>query len=78
MSNRIREMLKRIGLLDQTTHEERLEIDREIERITGEDCDRAIERKLIDEPTFKKIVEYILLSKKKKKIPIETENVMVV
>jgi hypothetical protein len=77
MSNRIREMLKRLKLLEQTTHEQRLEIDREIERITGEDCDRAIERKLIDEETFKAIVSYIL-SKKKKKAQVETEKAMVV
>ena len=76
MSNRIREMLRRVGLFEQTSHEDRLEIDREIEKITGEDCDRAIERKLIDEATFKTIVQFIL-SKKKKPLK-EVEKVMVV
>lgn len=69
-------MLKTLGLLEQTTHEQRLEIDREIERITGEDCDKAVERKLIDLETFKAIVSYIL-SKKKKPLD-KTEKLMVV
>jgi len=38
MSKKVRELLKWLGILDQTTHEDRLEIDREVEREIGLDC----------------------------------------
>jgi len=59
--------LRMLGLLGQTTHGDRLEIDREIERRTGVDCDTAILRKLISEEEFRAIVEAVLKRKKRRK-----------
>jgi len=42
MSKKVREVLKMLGLFDQTTHEDRLEIDREVERETGLPCDEGV------------------------------------
>jgi len=44
MSKKVRERLKELGILNQTTHEDRLEIDREVERETGLDCDEGMEK----------------------------------
>ncbi|MEM0494528.1 MAG: hypothetical protein QXU72_04545 [Thermofilum sp.] len=44
MSRLVRLMLQQLGLYELTTHEDRLEIDREIERRTGLSCDEALER----------------------------------
>jgi len=63
----VREWLERFGLLAQTTHEQRVEIDREIERRTGVSCDRAIEQQLISPEEFRQIVETILKRKQKRK-----------
>jgi len=65
MSCKIREWLKRLGYFGQTTHEDRLEIDREIERRTGVDCDKAVEQGRVDERTFKEIVLMVLRKKRK-------------
>jgi hypothetical protein len=65
MSYKIREWLKRLNLFSQTTHEDRLEIDREIERRTGVECDKAVEQGRIDERTFKEIVLMVLRKKRK-------------
>lgn len=64
MSCKIREWLKKLSLLERTTHEDRLQIDQEIERQTGENCDVAVERKLIAEQEFYEIVMKILRKKK--------------
>ena len=48
MSIKIKERLLR--LLIETTHEERQEIDREVEKRTGEYCDKGIERVSDREP----------------------------
>jgi len=56
-----------LQLFDQTTHEDRVEIDREIERRTGVYCDDAITRHLISEQEFREIVSEILNRKKKKR-----------
>jgi len=42
MSKKVREVLKMLGLFDQTTHEDRLEIDREVERETSLPCDEGV------------------------------------
>jgi len=46
MSRRVREWLARLNLLSETTHEDRKEIDREIEKRTNLYCDDAIEKGL--------------------------------
>lgn len=74
MSRKVREWLLAFDLLGETTHEDRVEIDREIERRTKVNCDEAIEKKLISKEEFKDIVAMILKKKKKKK----AEAVMVV
>ena len=66
-SRKVREWLRLLGLFDQTTHEDRVEIDREIERRTGIYCDDAISRHLISEQKFREIVATILNRKKSKK-----------
>jgi len=52
MSIKVREWLRRLGI--DTTHEERQEIDREIERRTGRYCDKGVE--LLSEAEFLTIV----------------------
>jgi len=64
MSIKVREWLKSLGLYSQTTHEDRLEIDKEVESRTGVDCDYAIERKMIDKEEFKRIVMLVLRRRK--------------
>ena len=60
MSILVREWLKQLGLYWQTTHEDRLEIDREIERRTGVDCDTALAQGMISRDEFLSIVYSIL------------------
>jgi len=54
-----------MGLLGLTSHEDRVEIDREIERRTGVYCDDAIDMGLISKREFEEIVRSILKGKKK-------------
>ena len=61
MSIKVREWLRRLGI--ETTHEEREEIDREIERRTGRYCDSGVE--LLSEAEFLAIVESIRRKRKK-------------
>jgi len=63
-----------LQLFDQTTHEDRVEIDLEIERRIGVYCDDAITRHLISEQEFREIVATILNRKKRRKEAVlETE-----
>jgi len=64
-----------LQLFDQTTHEDRVEIDLEIERRIGVYCDDAITRHLISEQEFREIVATILNRKKRrrKEAVLETE-----
>ena len=55
MSIKIKEWLRRLGI--DTTHEEREEIDREIERKTGQYCDKGTE--LLSEAEFLAIVNFV-------------------
>ena len=68
MSKLVREWLARLGLLPLTTHEDRLEIDREIEIRTGLYCDDAIAMGLISEEEFIEIVKKVLARKKKRSL----------
>ena len=67
MSIKVKLWLKALGLYELTTHEDRLEIDREIKRRTGVYCDDAVEKRLVSEEEFKEIVDAILGRKKKRK-----------
>ena len=60
MSIKVKEWLRRLGI--DTTHEEREEIDREIERRTGQYCDKGVE--LFTEAEFLAIVD---LAKRKRR-----------
>lgn len=64
MSRLVRLWLVNLGLYDETTHEDRLEIDREIEKRTGVNCDEALERGLISINEFLEIVNSILKKKR--------------
>jgi len=66
MSNMVREWLKYLGLLGETTHEDRLEIDREIEWVTGVDCDEALKQKMLTEEEFEELVKRVLKTRKEK------------
>ena len=66
LSVKVREWLKRMGLLYLTDHDDRVEIDKEIESWTGSHCDEAINKGLISENEFKKIVRSVLDRKKSK------------
>ena len=67
MSRMVRSLLRMMGLYELTDHEDRLEIDREIERRTGVSCDEAIEMGLIGRDEFLAIVQEILRRKKWRK-----------
>jgi len=67
MSVKVREWLKRMGLLHLTTHDDRVAIDKEIESRTGIYCDDAVDKRLISKGEFEKIVHSILDRKKKRK-----------
>jgi hypothetical protein len=79
LSQKVREWLMLLQLFDQTTHEDRIEIDREIERRTGINCDDAISRRLISEQEFQEIVATILNRKKRKRkeAVLETESYVI-
>jgi len=61
MSIKVKEWLRRLGI--DTTHEEREEIDREIERRTGQYCDKGVE--LLTEVEFLAIVDSVKRKRKK-------------
>jgi hypothetical protein len=61
MSIKVREWLRRLGI--ETTHEEREEIDGEIERRTGQYCDEGVE--LLSEAEFLAIVESVRRRRRK-------------
>jgi len=67
MSVKVKEWLRRMDLLHLTNHDDRVAIDEKIESWTGVYCDDAVDRKLISENEFKKIVRSILARKKKSK-----------
>lgn len=50
----------------ETTHEERKQIDREIERRKGLYCDEAVEKGMVSEREFLEIVDLVKKRKKKK------------
>jgi hypothetical protein len=57
----VSEWLRRLGI--EPTHEEREEIDREIERKTGQYCDKGVE--LLSEAEFLAIVDWVRRRRKK-------------
>jgi len=61
LSIKVKEWLRRLGI--ETTHEEREEIDREIERKTGRYCDIGIA--VLSEPEFRAIVESVKRKRRK-------------
>ena len=65
MSIKVREWLRRLGI--EATHEEREEIDREIERKTGRYCDVGIA--VLSESEFRSIVESV--KRKRRKVAVE-------
>ena len=62
VSIKVKEWLRRLGI--DTTHEEREEIDREIERKTGQYCDKGVE--LLSEAEFLAIVDSVRRRRKKR------------
>ena len=65
MSKRVFERL--MLMLLETTHEERVEIDREIEKRTGKYCDEGV--KELSDQQLKEIVEEV--KRRKKKVQME-------
>ena len=65
MSRKVREWLMRLSI--ETTHEEREQIDREIERRKGVYCDEAVEKGMVSEEEFLEIVNLVKKRKKKKR-----------
>ena len=61
MSIKVKEWLRRLGI--DTTHEEREMIDREIERRTGQYCDKGVE--LLTEAKFLAIVDSVKRKRRK-------------
>ena len=64
MSKVVKLMLEKYGLLNETTHEDREEIDRIIEERTGYYCDEGV--KMLSEEEFLSVVESVLKRRKKK------------
>jgi len=64
MSLLVRKMLEKYGLLKETTHEDRKEIDRIIEERTGYECD--VGARMLSEEEFLEIVRSVLRKKKRK------------
>ena len=65
MSRKVREWLMRLSI--ETTHEEREQIDREIESRKGVYCDEAVEKGMVSEEEFLEIVNLVKKRKKKKR-----------
>jgi len=65
MSLLVRKMLEKYGLLKETTHEDRKEIDRIIEERTGYECD--VGARMLSEEEFLEIVRSVLRKKRKEK-----------
>lgn len=53
-----------LKMLKQTTHEDRVKIDKEIERRTGVYCDYALDRNMLSKRQFKEIVEAVIRKRK--------------
>ena len=68
MSRMVREWLRILGKLSETTHEDRGAIDREIEWTTGIDCDEAIERGLLTLEEFEDLVKRVLKAMREKRM----------
>ncbi len=68
MSRRVKERLRLMRVLAQTTHEERVELDRRIEEKTGKYCDIGVY--LLTDEEIMEILRKIWEKKKKKKKPI--------
>ena len=66
MSRMVREWLRILGMLSETTHDDREAIDREIEWITGISCDKAIERRLLTIEEFEELVKRVLKTRREK------------
>ena len=61
MSIKVKEWLRRLGI--DTNHEEREQIDREVERRTGQYCDKGVE--LVTEAEFLAIVDSVKRKRRK-------------
>ena len=61
MSIKVKEWLKLLGI--QTTHEERLDIDREVEFVTGLSCDEGVSK--LTEQEFLAIVNRVKRRRKR-------------
>lgn len=74
MSRKVREILSMLNMLELTTHEDRIEIDRRIEEEAGMNCDEAIENNIISEKRVKEIAMEVIQARiKKKKKLLEQE-----
>jgi len=63
-----------LNMLELTTHEDRIEIDRRIEEEAGMNCDEAIENNIISEKRVKEIAMEVIQARiKKKKKLLEQE-----
>jgi len=69
MSDKVKEWLLKLHI--QTDHSERLEIDAEIERRTGENCDVAITKGMVSESVFREIVDSVKRKKQRKPLVAE-------
>jgi hypothetical protein len=79
VSIKVKARLRQMNLLFRTTHEDRVKIDEEIERRTGQYCDEGIDKITDDE--LREIVEMILKNKelqRKKQTNTQDERVMIV
>jgi hypothetical protein len=64
MSNTVKEWLKQMHLISQTTHEDRQGIDHQIEERTGLNCDYVLDHDMMTKEEFKRIVEMVLARRK--------------
>ena len=71
MSRRVKERLMLMRVLAQTTHEDRAELDRRIEKKTGKYCDKGV-----DELSDEDILDLLRLIWRKRKKKVLEEYVV--
>ena len=71
LSRLVREWLRRFNLYEQTNHEDRLEIDNEIEARKGVNCDEAMVDGKVSDSEFLEIVNLILRRRRQRMLQLE-------
>ena len=71
LSRLVREWLRRFNLYEQTSHEDRIAVDNEIEARKGVNCDEAMADGRVSDSEFLEIVNLILRRRKQRMLQLE-------